>query len=411
MRGPSRLARTRIFVGRLLLSLLLVACASAAGAQTPATPAAGTTNVEVDPIRCWWRTTAGAVRIGEIFDLELTCAILENEAVQVVPDESRLGNAVIQMAPFEVVGGSHPADLHSGQRRFFQYHYRLRIINTDAIGKDVPIPGLSIHYRVNSRVAANTALQGRDLVYVLPPQSIRVASMVPADTPDIRDAAGESFATAEALDFRAGVFEIVGVALVALGLLMTLLVLVRIARGSRRRTPADQRHLDTGPVMGVAMKELSAVQREREQQGWSPALMDRAMAATRVAAACALGRPVNQRTVDAGVEAGGGLLVTRGPRRRKLRTLSAAVTAEDLARAMGRLPPGSPRHGVLESLRTALVTFAAAQYGRIKGDDTVLDAALASAADGAGRVKSEHLWPRPWIRRWRAGDSAVETRA
>jgi hypothetical protein len=398
-------------VGRLLLSLLLIASATAAGAQTPATPSDGTTNVEVDPIRCWWRTTAGAVRIGEIFDLELTCAVVQNDAVQVVPDESRLGNAVIQMAPFEVVGGSHPADLHSGQRRFFQYQYRLRIINPDAIGKDVPIPGIALQYRVNSRIAANTALQGRDLVYVLPPQSIRIASMVPADTPDIRDATGESFATVEALDFRAGVFEILGVALVALGSLMTLLVLVRIARGSRRRTPADQRQLDTRPVMSVAMKELVAVQRERERQGWNPALMDRALTATRVAAACAIGRPVNQRTVDAGMTAGGGLLVTRGPRRGKQRTLSAAVTAEDLQLAMSRLPPGSPRHSILESLRTLLVTFAAVQYGRGKEDDAALDAALASAAASTRRVKSEHLWPRPWLRRWRAGDSAVETRA
>jgi hypothetical protein len=395
----------------LLLSLLLTASAAVAAAQTPATPSDGTTNVEVDPIRCWWRTTAGAVRTGEVFDLELTCAILENEAVQVAPDESRLGNAVIQMAPFEVVGGSHPADLHSGQRRFFQYQYRLRIINPDAIGKDVPIPSLSIHYRVNSRIAANTALEGRDLVYVLPPQSIRVASMVPADASDIRDATGESFATVEALDFRAGVFEILGVALIATGALMTLLVLVRIARGSRRRTPVDQRQLDTRPVMAVATRELSAVQREREQQGWNPALMDRALAATRVAAACAIGRPVNQRTVDSGVEAGGGLLVTRGPRRGKLRTLSAAVTAEDVGRAMDRLTPGSTRHAMLDSLRTALVTFAAAQYGRGKGDDAVLDTALGSAAAAAGHVKSEHVWPRPWIRRWRAGDSALETRA
>src|SRR5260370_36286 len=31
--------------------------------------------VQVDPIRCWWRTSAGAVRIGETFDLRLTCAV------------------------------------------------------------------------------------------------------------------------------------------------------------------------------------------------------------------------------------------------------------------------------------------------------------------------------------------------
>ena len=65
-------------------------------------------NVEVDPIRCWTRTSAGAVRIGEPFAYMLTCAVIETEAVQVVADESRLGITVVQMTPFEVVGGTHP---------------------------------------------------------------------------------------------------------------------------------------------------------------------------------------------------------------------------------------------------------------------------------------------------------------
>ena len=33
--------------------------------------------VEVDPIRCWWRTSSGAVRLGETFSIGLTCAALE----------------------------------------------------------------------------------------------------------------------------------------------------------------------------------------------------------------------------------------------------------------------------------------------------------------------------------------------
>src|SRR5215470_17547605 len=133
-----------------------------ASAQTPPNRAAdaGTQPVEVDPIRCWWRTSSGAVRIREHFDLWLTCAVLETDVVQVVPDQSHLGVEVAAMAPFDVVGGSHPADLRSGNRRFFQYQYILRIINPDAIGKDVKIPDLLLHYKVNSRVAANTSVQG-----------------------------------------------------------------------------------------------------------------------------------------------------------------------------------------------------------------------------------------------------------
>jgi hypothetical protein len=365
----------------------------------------------VDPIRCWWRTSQGSVRIGELFDLSLTCAVLENDAVQVVPDESRLGNAVIQMAPFEVTSGTHPADLHTANRRFFQYEYRLRIINPDVIGKDVPIPSLIIHFRINSRVATNTALQGRDLSYVLPPQSVRVTSLVPADAPDVRDATGERFADVEGLDFRAGAFEIVGIALIAIGLLMILLVLVRLARGSRQRTPADRRQLDTRTLAGAAVRELSAAQREREQEGWTPSAIDRALAAVRVAAACALGRPVNQRSVEIGTSPGGGLLVAQGARRGKRRTLSAAVTAQDLTQAISLTPVGSVAHAVLEPLREALTTLGAAQYGRAGKDDGRLDEVVAAARTAAGRVKSDHLWPKPWLRRWRAGDTAVETQA
>jgi len=35
-------------------------------------------NVETDPIQCWWRTSAGAVRVGEAFSVVLTCAVLED---------------------------------------------------------------------------------------------------------------------------------------------------------------------------------------------------------------------------------------------------------------------------------------------------------------------------------------------
>src|SRR3954447_14879724 len=158
---------------RLLLSAsLLLGLSAFAGAQPAPTHETGTRDVSVDPIRCWWRTSAGAVHVGEQFDLTLTCAVLESEAVSVVVDESRLGNAVVQMAPFEVVSGGHPADLHAGIRRFFQYDYRLRLINPDVVGQDVRIPDVALHYRVNSKVDGNAAVQGRDLLYYLPPQVI-----------------------------------------------------------------------------------------------------------------------------------------------------------------------------------------------------------------------------------------------
>jgi hypothetical protein len=247
------------------LLLVLTAGRVVVSAQTPPQEA----TVAADPIRCWWRTSAGAVRIGETFALTLTCAVLDTEAVRVEPDESRLGANVIQMAPFEVVDGVHPADLFSGQRRFFQYQYTLRIINPDVMGADVPLPPLAIRYRVSSRVAANASMQGRDLLYVLPAQSVKVLSTVPIDAPDIRDAAGESFAGVETLAFRARALQIVATSLVVLASLIVLAALIRLLQRTGRVAAAGVRPLSGRAMLAAARREIAAVQRESEQSGWS----------------------------------------------------------------------------------------------------------------------------------------------
>ena len=94
---------------------------------------------------------------------------------------------MVQFAPFEVLGGSHGADLRTDERRFFQYEYRLRLIAESMFGKDVALPETKITYRVQSKVGQKTSLQGRDQTYMLPAQSVRVLSLVPADATDIRD--------------------------------------------------------------------------------------------------------------------------------------------------------------------------------------------------------------------------------
>lgn len=376
---------------RLLLMLTFVAGLAPAWAQTPAMRPSGTIqNIEVDPIRCWWRTSAGAVRIGEQFELLLTCAVLETEAVQVVPDESHLGAAVIALAPFEVVSGTPIVNLRSGARRFFQYQYVLRLINPDAIGRDVPLPTIVIQYKVNSRVAANTSVEGRDLAYVLPTLSVRIESLVPADAPDIRDAAGGNFSAVDSLGLRAGVLEIVAMTAVALGVLMSLFVVVRMARSAKARTPADQRQWTTRAVLGAAVKELAAVQRDRERSGWSEALAGRALAATRIAAACVIGRPVSQRIADAGAPDDGRVLASR-LWRGKPRAFSSPVTSADLTRHASSSTVADGAQQSVEELRAALDGFTASQYGRGPAlDESGLDSALSSATSAARRVKAEH---------------------
>ncbi len=392
---------------RLLLCLPVLFLAQVAAAQVPpAPPETAGTNVEMDPIRCWWRTSAGFVRLGETFELALTCAVIETESVQVVPDESRLGAAVIQMAPFEVVDGRHPADLRSGSRRFFQYQYTLRVISPDVIGTDVPLPQMAIHYTINSQVAARTSTEGRDLAYILPEQAMHVASMVPVGTADIRDAAGEDFASVEALGFKSSVLEIAAMTAFGLGGLLVASVLVRYARRAIRRTPSDERLLPTRGIASAAVRELAAVGSDRDQHGWSDALAGRALTATRLAAACALGRPATQRLAD-GSASPEGRLVVPGFLRRKPRALFSPMTAVDLTKALQR--DDGDRTQILEPLRDAMAAFSGAQYGRSAAvDASSLDSALAGATAAANRVKSEHSWLRTFIRQWKpAGATAA----
>ena len=396
----------------LLTGFLFLGLSGLAVAQPAPTRESGTRNVAVDPIRCWWRTSAGAVHVGEQFDLALTCAVLESEAVSVVVDESRLGNAVVQMAPFEVVSGTHPADLHEGIRRFFQYEYRLRLISPDVVGQDVRVPDIGLHYRVNSKVDGNASVQGRDLMYYLPPAVIRIESLVPDGATDIRDATGASFGSIDALTFRAGLFNIIGLALMAFGALMVLLVLIRLARGAKTRTPADQRELSTGALLGVATRELAAVKRERSTAGWTDDLLDRALGAARVAGAGAMGRPINQRVTNAETVGGEGRLMTSGPRRGTRRIVSASATPHDLARLVDRLEPTDSRRSNLEALRDALTALTAAQYGRAQArSESTLDEALDGAARAASSVRAQYMFPRSLLSKWGVGGATQENQA
>jgi hypothetical protein len=391
---------TRAFLPRLLAALALTAAlAPAAALAQGTTPAETTKMVEVDPIRCWWKTSEGAVRIGQQFTLTMTCAVLQNDAVQVVPDESRLGPASMQMAPFEVISGTHPTDLYTADRRFFQYEYVLRLINPDLIGKDTRIPDQIIHYRINSRVSQNSSLQGKDNIYDLPIIWVRVLSMVPNDVTDIRDMGTENFAISDTLLFRANVFDIVAIAAAALGGLFLILAFVRLFLRTRKtRRAGVERGVGAGGILRRVSRELAAVQRESDG-GWDEALVGRALAATRVAAAIALGRPVGQTQTAA--QAGDGR-ITVTPWRRKAAAISGGVTTAQITRELNGLPDtaSAANRRALEDLQASLAAFTSAQYSRVPVfDKPALDEAASRAAAAVGQLRSSRMWPRPQLRR------------
>jgi hypothetical protein len=375
-----------------------LASASAVSAQPTQT---------TDPLQCWWRTSAGAVRIGEPFSVVLTCAVLETETATVVVDQSRLEPSVVQFAPFEVLGGSHGADLRRDDRRFFQYEYRARLIAENQFGKDVALPETKLSYRIQSSVGQKTALQGRDQTYILPALSLRVLSLVPADATDIRDTPAETFNDIDQRGFRANLFTVIGGVLFAVAALLALLALVRLFARYRKPADASDRLISDSAVVRAAGRELADVRRQREAGGWTPELAGRALAAMRVAGAYAVGRRASHmpaasqssvaQSSDGGQQAeeAGRLIVRTGwPRARRV-AVSGAITPQSVARDRIRRAgtAGFAAAPLYESLEQALATLTAAQYGRNGTlDDGALDEALATGSQVLKRARLDQTW-------------------
>lgn len=346
---------------------------------SPAFAQTGTDLVEVEPIKCWWRTSTSAVRTGESFDLRLTCAVVETEAVKVVPDLSKLDPTVVQLPPFEVTGGTHAGDLVTVGKRFFQYDYRMRLIAEDAFGADVAIPPLEVTYRVESKVTGGDSVQGRELSYALPRASVKLISVVPDDTSDIREAPAAAFLSIEARDARASLYQTIAGVLFALAGVLVVVILIGMLRNKTKATSATRAHLAPRAILRRVASELDEVQRAG-RGGWTPELAGRALSAARIAGSYASGRGVGQRPVgvnDPLVD--GALLIGRGMGRGDM-YVSGSVTAESAT---------DP------TLADALKTLTVARYGR-EGIFTDADDAVATAVRITKQQQSAHSLVSEW---------------
>jgi len=267
----------------------------------PVAAQTGTDMVEVEPITCWWRTSTSAVRTGESFGLTLTCSVVETDANKVVADFSKLDPTVVQLPPFEVLGagGARANDLVTPGKRFLQFDYRLRLLAEDAFGNDVTIPPLEISYRIESKVTGGDTTQGREQSYSLPRASVRLISLVPDDTSDIREAPAAPFTSIENRESRANLLQTVAGILFGLAAVFALVMLISMIRRKTPKSAVEIAHLGPRPILGAVAKELDEVQRA-SRGGWTPELVGRALAALRVAGAYATNRPVGQRPAKPG---------------------------------------------------------------------------------------------------------------
>ncbi len=348
-----------------------------------------TEDVEVEPITCWWRTTTSAVRTGEPFGLTLTCSVVETESTRIVPDQSRLDAAVVQLPPFEILGGSHPGDLKTPGKRFFQYDYRLRVISEGTFGADVMIPPLEISYRVESKVSSGDSVQGRDQTYTLPRAAIRVISLVPDDTSDIREAPASLFTEIESRVSRANLFQTLSAVLFSLAAVVVIIALVTLVRSRTTKTTVVRALLTDRAILRAVCKELAEVQRE-SRGGWSSELAGRALAAIRIAGSYALGRKVGQRPIADGVPTIDGQLRISGGFGSKGAFVSGAVTPETMA-----------ANGIAESRVTGLAdglrALTAIRYGRDESKSADADEAVETGLRIAKQQASAHSLVAEWV--------------
>ncbi len=347
----------------------------------PAAAQTGTDMVEVEPIKCWWRTSTSAVRTGESFMLTLTCAVVETEANKVVADFSKLDPTVVTLPPFEVLGGTHAGDLVVPGKRFFQYDYRMRLIAEDAFGNDVSIPPLEISYRIESQVTSGDTVQGREQAYTLPRASIRLISLVPDDTTDIRETPAALFTAIESRDSRAGILQTAATILFGLAAVLGIVMLISMLRRQAPKSATTAAHLHARTILAAVAKELADVQ-QASRGGWTQELAGRALAGARIAGAYATGRSVGQRPAGKDTPLDGMLVVHAFGKGDVF--VSGAATTQSTAAVPG--------------LAEALKALTAGRYGRKEGFDSTADEAIATAIRITREQQSAHSLIKEWGR-------------
>lgn len=382
------------------LALVLASAWHGAPPRAAAQPADAALEA-VSALRCWRRVDRGAVRIGEQFGMTVTCRVVDTEGGRAVPDTVGLEPESIDVLPFEVLGGERFADVAGRGHRYIQYHYLLRLIGEDYFGRDVLVPPLELRYRIERPAADATVLPGRELTYVLPGEPIRVLSLVPETSADIRGIPLEPLGAAESRAARA---DVLALAAAGLGLMAFGLVAIGMRRAYQVRRAAQApaaRPLAAAAVMGAVVRELAAVGRENAVSDWSPESVGRGLAALRVAAAVAIDHPLAERAAGAaGASRAGELRVRVGLLSRRTAMVSSAVTPARLAQAAAGSAADTISVADRERLQGALAAFSAARYARPdEPQPGGLSLVLDDGMEVARQLRIRTVAPVRWARR------------
>jgi hypothetical protein len=343
---------------------------------------------------CWWRTDKDAVLIGEQFALTLTCGVVEDGRIKVAADEKQFEPTALALAPFEVLGGTSHEDIQDPPWRYFQREYRMRLLGETFFGQDVEIPALKIMY--GPRSATTGEAEGRDQTIVLPALPLRVQSLVSKNAKNIRDGSTETFGDIETRRSQArSTFTAAGVFFAFAVVLLGLSARKMVGR-YKERAPTKTRPLPADAVLRGCLQGLGPLKSAVAREGWTDAMVGRALTLLRIAGAVALGRRVAQTMVDRDVEGRTGQLkVRKGILSRKCALISASTTADAITRDLANGVAPAPRiRMALGEIRESLLVFNAAHYRRNgELDIAALDTALDHGETALRRMRFTTKWP------------------
>jgi hypothetical protein len=360
--------------------------------------------VEVDAIECWRRVGANAVHVGEQFDMQVTCSIVETDEARAVVDVSWLDPETLGVSPFEVIDGERYQDLVQGPRRFFQYRYSLRLIGEDYFGLDVELPPLELRYRIERTLPTGVVAEGRELTYLLPAESVRVLSLVPTNASDIRELPTDTFGDAEARLFRASVVNIAGMVFGAFALIAFGAAVLVAHREWKGRVDTGVPCASDWGIARATLDHITSVQRERQTNDWTPALVARGLAAFRVAGALAVSLPVAQREAtpneqESGCE--GEVLVSRSLFSSTRLRVSSPLTVKRLNQELAASHANIALDGDMVALvRDGLGMFSVARYGAESLDAEALDRELVLGISVMKTLVARHFPIRRMLERY-----------
>jgi hypothetical protein len=326
--------------------------------------------------------------------------VVDTPSLKVMVDETQLDPKAAQFPPFEVLGGTRAPELRNGDRRLFQYVYEVRLVDDTLFGKIATLPAISLSYRVQTVADQGASSEGIERTYVAPLQPIRVLSLVSDDATDIRDAETTTFDDLGRAAAHASGLVTAGGVLIGLAALLTVVAVARVSTHARATgpSPTGERQVQNRFVLRGVDRELTAVLRERDQTGWTPALAGRALASLRIAGRFLLTQPVMYRSAEPDAPGAEGTLSLNGGRGRTSIVVWGSITPESIARALvqrssARAHSTIARDQRLQRLHESLVCLTRAHYARDEQlPETALDAALVSGQELVAYLRHEQDW-------------------